>query len=205
MAYTFNNFKNISGANMITGYPFTMSCWVKTNGTASNIFVLHGTGSSISDSIIIYADTVVQGYVFSGGTPRFAQATAGLTSNVWQHLCFVCSSATSQTIYLNGGNSATQTVSFTPNFTNIVTVRMGWLGSANSIQGDACEFAIWNAALNASEVVSLSKSFASHLISPDNLVFYAPLIREIQDISGGITLTNNNSATVANHPRIYGI
>ena len=40
-------------------------------------------------------------------------------------------------------------------------------------------------------------------IRPQNLVFYAPLVRDLIDQKGGLTITNNNAATVANHPRIY--
>jgi hypothetical protein len=41
-------------------------------------------------------------------------------------------------------------------------------------------------------------------IRPQSLVFYAPLVRNLVDTKGGLTITNNNSATVADHPRIYG-
>lgn len=40
-------------------------------------------------------------------------------------------------------------------------------------------------------------------IRPQNLVFYAPLIRDLIDQKGGLTNNNNNGATVANHPRVY--
>ena len=41
------------------------------------------------------------------------------------------------------------------------------------------------------------------MIRPQSLVFYAPLIRNLIDAKGGRTITNNNGATVAVHPRIY--
>jgi hypothetical protein len=40
-------------------------------------------------------------------------------------------------------------------------------------------------------------------VRPQSLRFYAPLIRDLQDVRGGLTITNTNSATVANHPRVY--
>ncbi len=40
-------------------------------------------------------------------------------------------------------------------------------------------------------------------IRPQNLVFYSPLVRDLIDARGGRAITNNNGATVANHPRIY--
>lgn len=40
-------------------------------------------------------------------------------------------------------------------------------------------------------------------IRPQSLVFYSPLVRDLNDQKGGLTITNNNGATVANHPRVY--
>jgi hypothetical protein len=40
-------------------------------------------------------------------------------------------------------------------------------------------------------------------VRPNALVFYAPLIRSLQDLSRAAAITNNNAATVANHPRVY--
>ena len=44
---------------------------------------------------------------------------------------------------------------------------------------------------------------AAYLVRPHALRFYAPLIRDLIDIRGGLAITNNNSATVATHPRVY--
>jgi hypothetical protein len=40
-------------------------------------------------------------------------------------------------------------------------------------------------------------------VRPQNLKFYAPLIRNLVDIKGGLTITNNNTATVSEHTRVY--
>jgi hypothetical protein len=40
-------------------------------------------------------------------------------------------------------------------------------------------------------------------VRPQSLVFYAPLIRSLQDLARNATITNGNSATVEVHPRIY--
>jgi hypothetical protein len=65
------------------------------------------------------------------------------------------------------------------------------------------EVGIWNAALTADEIASLAKGVTCDKVRPQSLVFYAPLVRDLQDVRGGLTITNNNSATVANHPRVY--
>ncbi len=69
--------------------------------------------------------------------------------------------------------------------------------------GRLSEVGIWNVALTAAEVASLAKGMTCDKVRPQNLVFYAPLVRDLIDAKGGLTITNNNGATVANHPRVY--
>jgi hypothetical protein len=64
------------------------------------------------------------------------------------------------------------------------------------------EVGIWNAALTAAEIASLAKGMTCDKIRPQSLVFYAPLVRDLIDQKGGLTI-NTNAATVANHPRVY--
>ncbi len=70
-------------------------------------------------------------------------------------------------------------------------------------KGSIAEFGIWSAALTADEIASLAKGMTCDKIRPQSLVFYAPLVRDLIDQKGGLTITNNNGATVANHPRVY--
>jgi hypothetical protein len=62
---------------------------------------------------------------------------------------------------------------------------------------------VWNVALTAEEVASLSKGMTCDKVRPQSLGFYAPLERDLIDVRGGRAITNQNGATVANHPRIY--
>ena len=70
------------------------------------------------------------------------------------------------------------------------------------MDGQIAEAAIWNVALTDGEIASLAKGFKPTRIRPQSLVFYAPLIRNLQDTRKGMALTNNNAATVAAHPRV---
>ena len=69
--------------------------------------------------------------------------------------------------------------------------------------GRIADAAIWNVALTAAEIASLADGMTCDKVRPQSLVFYAPLIRDLQDVRGGLTITNNNTATVANHPPVY--
>lgn len=72
-----------------------------------------------------------------------------------------------------------------------------------NFNGGIAEVGIWSAALTGNEIDSLVKGMTCDKIRPQSLVFYAPLVRDLIDQKGGLTITNNNGATVANHPRIY--
>jgi hypothetical protein len=69
--------------------------------------------------------------------------------------------------------------------------------------GQLAEVGVWNVALTAAEVASLAKGMTCDKVRPNALVAYFPLIRDLTEIRGGLAVTNNNSATVANHPRVY--
>lgn len=71
------------------------------------------------------------------------------------------------------------------------------------MDGLIAEVGIWNAALTAAEIASLAKGMTCDKVRPQSLVFYAPLVRDLIDQKGGLPITNNNGATVANHPRVY--
>jgi len=69
--------------------------------------------------------------------------------------------------------------------------------------GLIAEVGIWNVVLSDAEVLSIAYRISCSLIRPGSLVFYAPLIRQILDISAGFSLTNNGGATISDHTRIY--
>jgi len=105
---------------------------------------------------------------------------------------------------LNGGNSVTGGTSRTPtiNETLIGARRLSNI-VGSYFNGKIAEVGIWNAALTAQEVASLAKGMTCEKIRPQSLVFYVPLVRQLQDVRQGLTITNNNGATVDNHPRVY--
>lgn len=69
--------------------------------------------------------------------------------------------------------------------------------------GNISEVAIWNVTLTDAEISSLGKGFKPSRIRPQSLAFYTPLIRNAQDLRGGVTLTVSNSPPAAAHPRVY--
>ena len=139
----------------------------------------------------------------SGGTVGFALSSVAPTINTWQNICGVYPTTSSRTVYLNGGSSGTDTTSVTPS--GISHIYVGATSSSSSIiksfNGAIADTAIWNVELNTSEIAALNAGYSPLLIRPSALVYYQPLIRELNDYRGAI-FTNVNTATVFDHPRI---
>jgi hypothetical protein len=214
MAYSFasasSQYLSVSSA-VATAAPLTLACWVyKTNVADANSILLaitnevSPTSSSFNLVHNVTNNTIRASAQQSGGVAQVAISTSGLTNSTWGHACAVFDSSTSRTAYCNGGNSTTTTGSSTPASLTRVLIGAGWFGSlSNYANGLIAEVGIWNAALTTDEIASLAKGMTCDKVRPQSLVFYAPLVRELQDVRGGLTITNNNTATVANHPRVY--
>jgi hypothetical protein len=145
---------------------------------------------------------------FSGTNQAWANIPYTATSGQWFHAAFSSTSASTNDmkIYANGtqGTNAITRNNLTTAITNAVVPQINGRNGANNLNSfQAAEVGIWNAALTAAEVAALAKGMTCDKIRPQSLVFYAPLVRDLVDQKGGLTITNNNGATVANHPRVY--
>jgi hypothetical protein len=159
--------------------------WLLTIDTAGKVFVIISSNGSLT-------------------TDRLSSAAI---SAEWTHVAFTFTGSTAQpNIYLNGSlsNGAAST-GLTGIFNNTADLTFGINSNktGNPFGGKLAEVGIYNAALTAAEIASLAKGMTPDKIRPQNLVFYAPLVRDLIDQKGGLTITNNNAATVANHPRVY--
>ncbi|RKY12812.1 MAG: hypothetical protein DRP52_04265, partial [Planctomycetota bacterium] len=106
-------------------------------------------------------------------------STAQFSGNTWHHAAAVFASSTSRTVYLDGGNSATNTTSVTPSGIDRISIaRLGDSSPGNYMSGRVAEVAMYNAALSADEIASLARGFSPLLIRTQNLVGYWPLIRD---------------------------
>ena len=125
-----------------------------------------------------------------------------IAQNTWCVLTSVEESSTSRYVFFNDTKSAQETTSVTP----ATPTRMfigGRTTASALLNGLAAEVALWNVALTDAEVTSLARGFKPFRIRPQSLQFYAPIVRNLQDLRGARTITNNNTATVADHPRVY--
>jgi len=208
MAYNLAPFRTTGGKFLnatitATPIPITLSYFFnkETNTATNGIYVKNASsGNNYSGTAHTSANRIT---AFTGITDGSYTEIIGSTAynlNQWNHAAYVDQSSFKE-LFQNGVSVGTSSVNKTPLLPN--EIRIGIFGVNNNFDGSFAEVGIWNAALTAAEIASLAKGMTCDKIRPQNLVFYAPLVRDLIDQKGGRTITNNNGATVANHPRIY--
>lgn len=103
--------------------------------------------------------------------------------------------------YVNG---VSQTLSGTLSNTTIGTGQTSHVISSISgyrWNGRACDLGIYNRVITPAEALIHAAGYSCRNF-PRGLIFYAPMIREVNDIVGGLTGTITGT-TVSDHPRIY--
>jgi hypothetical protein len=190
--------------------PLTIACWFYANNTTADHTLVSINGTSTLSYFQLQAAGSISGdpvraVTFAGsGGANVAASTSGFSASTWTHAAGVFTSTSSRTVYLNGtaGNQNTG-VSSIPNIVRLSIGVISWNTPVNYLNGRIAEVGVWNVALTAEEIASLADGMTCDKVCPQSLVFYAPLVRNLQDVKGGLTITNNNTATVANHPRVY--
>jgi hypothetical protein len=212
MAYNFtaasSQYLN-TGSTPVTGTPLTIAGWffptTDVNGTICSVGATSGT-----NRYQLYYDPNFQtgAKLAANSLDNSGQSESNIASvvtlNAWQHGAGVFTSSTERLAYHNGTAGTVNTVSRTPSGLNTITIGGRWNTTIGGlVTGRIAEVGIWNAALTAAEIASLADGMTCDKVRPQSLVFYAPLVRDLIDQKGGLAITNNNGATVANHPRIY--
>ena len=208
MAYDFvsANTQYLSTTNPVSAAPFTIACWAWVNNTTGSKALVSLNQNSGANRCNLFMNTSTLTYSATGGGTAANTTAAGTqAANTWFHACGIEVATNSRLCYRNGGNVGQNT--FTRNPIGINALNIGTTINTNSITnllaGRIAEVGIWNAALTAEEVASLAQGMTCDKIRPQSLVFYAPLVRNLIDQKSGLTITNNNGATVATHPRVY--
>jgi hypothetical protein len=214
MAYEFASASSQSlntTSTPVSGVPVTLSCWVKCNTLPSVQTCIFGIGvnTTVNSTYITLElqSTNRPQAVHRSSVIASSNATTGsIIAGEWFHLCGVFETNALRTIYWNGVASTANTTSVTPFTATRIQIgrRPNTIATgAAFLTGNVAESGIWNAALSPAEIASLAKGMTCDKVRPQNLVFYAPLVRDLIDQKGGLTITNNNGATVAAHPRVY--
>lgn len=171
-----------TSTGIVSAYPFTMACWSRANdvtggGTFQNVMSMGDNGSVNQNEIVLGFTTGggIRATIAKGGTVGSATTTAA-TNGAWTHLCGVFTSATSRDAYRDGGNKASNATNLAvPVVTQFAMSFRPVTGGANYLTGAIMEAGIWNVALDADEIVALSKGVCPKLIRPTALLGYWPL------------------------------
>jgi hypothetical protein len=188
-----------------TDIPVTMSCWFNpAAGSVDGVLMsLNGTSGNF-DRVVLTRNSAntIGAQSVSSGVATIANSGT-FTSNMWNHAAAVYS-LNSKVALLNGVAGTTETSSFS--LAGIGQVVIGARRNAGGYgvfyDGAIAEAAIWSTTLTTAEIQSLAKGFTPDQVRPQSLVFYAPLIRDIQDLRGGLAITTVNGPTIAVHPRV---
>ncbi len=193
----------------IPAYPFTYAAWVKWDTTSGDKCIL--SIGDYSDSLRLFNWSPWYGAAYGHNGWMVGPYDPGtLATNTWYHYCFVFTSTTNRSIYINGSLGATYTTSAALDLPSTGT--NVWLGAFTTtgtpyayMYGDFAECAFWDVALSAGEIDALSKGVSPLRVRPASLKFHVPLAgpqgQEINTI--GKPFTSTNTPTEGAHPRIY--
>jgi hypothetical protein len=209
MARAFTTNQQISGTTTVAKNltNFSKAGWIRRPSGST----IQGFGFSDSSSHFLgfyhFSDNNIY-FDIRNGSGTYGFSAQNITG--WNHIAMVFDGSLSGNAnrckgYLNGNQISLTFVGTIPATTSnnsvLESYRIGRLSTFWST-GDFAELGMWQATLTAEEIASLAKGMTCDKIRPQSLVYYTPLIRDIQDLARGMALTNTDS-TVANHPRVY--
>lgn len=212
MAYAFNGTTQYIYGNVVYGnLPWTFAGWFTkaSDGINGVVVALADTATTNAhyNCVVRITDSPNNVAASQGDASGTSLAKSeGTVTGGWHHGCALYSTSSNRFALLDGGGKVENTDSRSTDNNLLDSISIGVLrrsALANYLQGNLSEIAIWSALLTDAEVSSLAKGFRPRRIRPQSLIFYSPLIRDIKDWRGGLSLTPINSPTVANHPRVY--
>jgi hypothetical protein len=212
MARSFNgstNYLQVEAA-VVSGTPLSISGWMFNADSGVGVVTI----ATVQDKDVADQRHILQlrGSVAGDPVGAFSQdasespavnSTTGTTVNTWHHACGIWASATSRTIYLDGGSKAEDTTSVSPVGFDRTSIGANRDSTPSGFfNGRIAEVTIWNVALTDDEVLALASGINPFRIRPLNIVWRPPLFgidSPEPDYSG-----NGNDATVvgavkANH------
>lgn len=196
----------------MTGQAITISCWAWFDAftPAANKYLFNSAISGGGAGVVFQQQGANDGMLsfFRDGTTFLNRISTSsvVATTAWYHLCvthdgvFTTSSSIhiyrngTEVSYLSGQNGATET-----------TANSGFsIGGRTSDDlrnhdGRIAEMGIWNRVISAGEIRALSRGLKPNHF-PYLLKFYAPLIRDPNDVRG-LTATLDGTTVIA-HPRM---
>ncbi len=218
MAYTFAKTPSHSYLRTTTGPPqwgrgvdrtgFSVSLWFNAaNATAAHTllklehggtntrYLLNVNGATADDPVIWRSQI---------GEYMYTVSQTSYTASTWQHVfasAEFSETYTTLSVALNGALiCAENEAAIAPTDAESYVQISGDNVFIPAIDGAIAEVAIYDVDLSAAPArFELADGFAPSRVMPQNLIFYAPLVRDLQDVKAGHTLTAYNSPTPGPH------
>ena len=195
----------------VTAFGFTVSGWFNANdlGVTGTVFYLGDKDSANFHCHLKVAGAEAGDFLKASvrnTTSVDAVSSIAVTVNTLQHaLCTITS--TDITVYLDGGNSGTNTHALSPPTPDRTSIgRRGRSTPDSYFSGRLQEVGLWNVVLNAGEIAALSKGYSPALVRLTALKGYWPIMGqnspEIDLSNGGVNLTVTGTAQSA-HRTMY--
>jgi len=206
------------GSAVISGHPFAFVSWFRvTNITADHAIVsIADVDAAFYFGLLAAGDDAgdfLKARAYDGGADYDAESSIAYTANTWQHGCAIFVSTTDRRVFLNGGSKGTNVQNHDVENLDRTTIGVSADTSpAGYCDGDIAETAIydlsaWPGATDSDKadaferiLPSLAKGF-SPLFWLLGLKAYWPLIRGLNDKTGGYNMTANGSV-ISTHPRV---
>lgn len=155
----------------VSGYPFTISFWVKTS--TSSTFVPAGIFRSSASNrfwrFVLYSNTNGTRIQSSNTTNRQTSWGTSIEDGSWHHVVGVFRAANDKELYVDGQYKAqnTQTVNWDSSASRFSVGRHGGTGTAYYFTGNIDEVAIWDTDLSANGVDEVYNNGAPSDLSVD--------------------------------------
>jgi hypothetical protein len=192
--------------NFSVNTPITMSCWIKISATPSATQRIMGVqafqGTNGRMTMLIDTSRRILATHVTKTTSQTATSFASVPTNTWTHVVARFISNSTRNAFVNGASGSNNTA-ITGGQDPFTVIQIGASNYSVFFNGLIANVGIWERVVTNPEITSLATGIACNKIINDNLVFYAPLIRDLNDLKGG-TITNMNGSTQSSdHPRLY--
>lgn len=214
MAYDFDGTNDYIQAPLGTSYnvPISIACWFNSDTTNANKTLvtlaigLVGQTTSNGFHLRITSGAQVQATIANGAGSNSA-AVGTYTLQNWHHGAAVFYTTGSRYAFCDAvrssQSSTVRTVNVNPSNLLIGQGSGGDFNLPQPFNGRIAEVGVWNVGLTDAEIAILAKGIKPIYVRPESLLYYVPLVRDINDHVGGLEFTYEVIGDAA-HSRRYG-
>lgn len=214
MAYDFSGtgqYINSNASFASLSCPITISIWCRPDVTATGMRMISLRRATLNSCLELGTNTSSQFFAnfnYSSTNGVSAYTASSYTANTWYHVAGVFTSDTNRLVYVNGvaGDLNTDIVQ-----TGSHTFQRPVIGCRNRtttfdvlFNGKIQEVGVWDVALTAEEIKSLSAGFIPPKIRTSELLYYAPLVSDTNDILSRDVETVTGTPTIFTHEKRIG-